>query len=81
MAFVMWIVALGEILTLDNTRRHGIIVINLFCMCRKSEVMMGHLLYIVRLQASLEHDLLYFVDQSCNAFQSGRAFNKLKREI
>jgi hypothetical protein len=42
--FFVWLVALVKILTLDNLRKHHVIVINRCCMCKKSEETEDHLL-------------------------------------
>ena len=45
LAFFMWTTFLGKILTLDNLRKHHIIVINWCCMCKKSGETPDHLFH------------------------------------
>lgn len=40
----MWTVALGKILTLDNLRKRNIVVVEWYCMCKKSGESIDHLL-------------------------------------
>jgi hypothetical protein len=42
--FFVRLAALGKILTIDNLRRRKVIVTNRFCMCKRSEEMVDHLL-------------------------------------
>ena len=44
MAFFVWTAALGKILTTDNLRRCGIIVVNWCCMCKADGESVDHLL-------------------------------------
>ena len=42
--FFVWTVTLGKILTLDNLRKRGIIVVEWCCMCKQSGESINHLL-------------------------------------
>jgi hypothetical protein len=44
-AFFVWSAALGKILTLDNLRKHHVIVINKCFMCKSNEETVDHLLH------------------------------------
>jgi hypothetical protein len=44
-ALLVWVVAVGKILTLDNLRKRNIIVVDWCCMRKKSEEFIVHLLY------------------------------------
>jgi hypothetical protein len=39
-AFFAWLIALGKILTMDNLRKQHIVVIDWYCMCKKSGKML-----------------------------------------
>jgi hypothetical protein len=43
--FFVWMVALGKILTLDNLRKRNIIVVDWYCMYKKSGKSIDHLLH------------------------------------
>ena len=43
-SFFMWTVSLGKILTLDNLRKRGLIVMDWCCMCKRSGESINHLL-------------------------------------
>uniref|UniRef100_A0A2N9I5C4 Reverse transcriptase domain-containing protein n=1 Tax=Fagus sylvatica TaxID=28930 RepID=A0A2N9I5C4_FAGSY len=43
-AFFSWLAALGKILTADNLRHHGVILVNWCCMCKVTGESMDHLL-------------------------------------
>jgi hypothetical protein len=43
-AFVVWTVALGKVLTHDNLRRRHIVVVEWCCMCKKNGESIDHLL-------------------------------------
>jgi hypothetical protein len=43
-AFFVWLVALGKILTHDNLRKRNVVVIDWCCMCKKSGETIDHLL-------------------------------------
>jgi hypothetical protein len=43
--FFAWSTALGKILTLDNLRKRHIIVVDCYCMCKKSRETVDHLLH------------------------------------
>jgi hypothetical protein len=43
-AFFVWTAALGKILTMENLRRRGIIVVNWCCMCKVDGESVDHLL-------------------------------------
>ena len=45
--------ALGKILTIDNIRKGHVIVINRFCMCKRSEEIVDHLLLHCKVAFSL----------------------------
>ena len=51
--FFAWSAGLGKILTLDNLRRRWVIVTNRFCMCKRSEETVDHLL----LHCEIAYDL------------------------
>jgi hypothetical protein len=40
----VWTAALGKILTLDNLKKRQVIVIDWYCMCKKSRETINHLL-------------------------------------
>jgi hypothetical protein len=43
-AFFTWLEVLGKILTMDNLRKRHIIVVDRFCMCKRNEKSLYHLL-------------------------------------
>jgi hypothetical protein len=43
-SFFVWTASLGKILTLDNLRKRGLIVVNWCCMCKRSGESINHLL-------------------------------------
>jgi hypothetical protein len=43
-SFFVWTITLRKILTLDNLRKRGLIVVGWCCMCKKSEESMDHFL-------------------------------------
>ena len=36
-SFFLWTAALGRILTIDNLRRRQVVVVDLYCMCKRGE--------------------------------------------
>jgi hypothetical protein len=44
-ASFVWMTALGRILTLDNLGKRYVIVVDWFCMCKKSRESIDHLLF------------------------------------
>lgn len=65
--FVLWMMALGKILTLDSIRKQIIIVANWYCMCKKNVKSMDHFLHceVVRdlwyLTFEIYGSLVYFL--------------------
>ena len=43
-SFFLWTAALGRILTIDNLRRHQVVVVDLYCMCKRGEETIDHLI-------------------------------------
>jgi hypothetical protein len=56
----LWSANLGKILTLDNLRKRHVIMINRYCMCKKTEDSMDHLL--------LHCSILFSVTLGCLGF-------------
>jgi hypothetical protein len=48
----VWLVALGKILIMDNLRKRHIIVVDWFCMCKKSGETMDQLLLHCRIASA-----------------------------
>jgi len=43
-SFFLWTAALGWILTIDNLRRRQVVVVDLYCMCKRGEETIDHLI-------------------------------------
>ena len=43
-SFFLWTAALGRILTIDNLRRYQVVVVDLYCMCKRGEETIDHLI-------------------------------------
>jgi hypothetical protein len=52
-AFFVWTVAWGQILTCDNLRRRGIVLVGWCCLCRCNGEIMDHLLLHFSVAAKL----------------------------
>ena len=43
-SFFLWTAALGRILTIDNLRRRQVVIVDLYCMCKRGEETIDHLI-------------------------------------
>lgn len=43
-SFFLWTAALGRILTIDNLRRRQVVEVDLYCMCKRGEETIDHLI-------------------------------------
>ena len=80
-AFFVWIVVLGNILTIDNLRKRKILFLDWYCMCKRNGESVDHLL----IHCSFASDLwssVYLVWQSlCQAEDSGGVVGLLARKV
>jgi hypothetical protein len=58
-AFFTWTTVLGKILTIDNLRRQGLILVNWCCLCKKSEETVNNLLLHCEFTRELWHLVLF----------------------
>jgi hypothetical protein len=63
-AFFTWMVALGKILTIDNLRRQGLMLVNWCCLCKKSEETINHLIIYYEFTSEIWNSVLILLGVS-----------------
>jgi hypothetical protein len=80
--FLAWSTTLGKILTLDNLRKRHIIVVDWYCLCKKSGETIDHLLLHCELASGLWNSIFGFVQPSLgDASLSENSLHLLEREV
>jgi hypothetical protein len=57
-AFFLWATTVGRILTVDNLKRRGFQLINRYCLCKKDEEIINHLLLHCEFSVDIWHLVL-----------------------
>jgi hypothetical protein len=80
-AFFVSTATLRRILTLDNLRKGQVIVIDWYCVCKKSREFIDHRLFHHEIARDFCTLISFFWDRVGNALMGGEVFGKLERLI